>query len=39
MIDLSGLAEGAWVTVDTAPLIYLLEDNAVFLKNTLMIYS
>lgn len=39
MIDLSGLAEGAWVTVDTAPLIYLLEDNAAFLEAYLPLFE
>ncbi|MDZ7662837.1 type II toxin-antitoxin system VapC family toxin [Thiohalophilus sp.] len=39
MIDLSDLAEGSWVTIDTAPLIYLLEDNTTFLETYLPLFE
>ena len=39
MIDLSQLPEDAQVTVDTAPIIYLLEDNLEYLKHYLPLFE
>lgn len=39
MIDLSGLPGGAWVTVDTAPIIYLLEGDDAFLEPYLPLFE
>lgn len=39
MIDLSGLREGAWVAVDTAPIIYLLEGNTTLLPFYLPLFE
>lgn len=39
MIDFSRLEEGAWVVVDTAPIIYLLEENPTFLASYLPLFE
>lgn len=39
MIDFSHIAVGAQVTIDTAPIIYLLEGNSQFLKQFLPLFE
>ncbi|MES9901863.1 MAG: PIN domain-containing protein [Sedimenticola sp.] len=39
MIDFSLIQKGARVTIDTAPIIYLLEDNPAFLKQFLPLFE
>jgi len=38
-MELSELSEGAWVTVDTAPIIYLMEDHPTLLEPYLPIFE
>lgn len=38
-MELSELPEGAWVTVDTAPLIYLMEDHPTLLAPYLPVFE
>jgi len=39
VIDFSSIEDGAQVTIDTAPLIYLFENNAAFLKYYLPLFE
>ncbi|TQE99201.1 MAG: type II toxin-antitoxin system VapC family toxin [Spiribacter salinus] len=39
LMEASKFPEGAWVTVDTAPIIYLMEDNPTFLESYLPVFE